>query len=413
MSERTVAKPAGPKAATLLERIAWRVALAAVARIPVGALTIVLPDGERRTFGDPQHALHGTIELHDRAALIRVMLQGETGAGEAYMDGQWSSPDLATLLRVAALNREALALTAGWFRVPGQMRRTVAHRIRRNTPTGSRRNIAAHYDLGNDFYRLFLDRSMTYSSAVFEHADQSLEDAQRNKYRRIAEGARLAAGQHVLEIGTGWGGFALYAAGELGCRVTTITISREQFTVARERVRDAGLDHLVDVRLCDYRDVMGTYDAIVSIEMLEAVGAEYFATFFETCDRVLVPGGRMSVQVITFPDAAYERQRRGANWIQTYIFPGGLCPSLAVMERATADTRFLIADVHDIAGDYVKTLRAWRTRFMAQLGAVRAKGFDGRFIRMWEYYLALSEAGFATGISQDLQIVFEKRRGLG
>ncbi len=413
MSERSIPALAGPRAATILERVAWRVAVAAAARIRVGALTVVLPDGERRTFGDERDGRHGTIELHDRAALIRVMLHGETGAGEAYMDGQWSSPDLATLLRIAALNREALALTAGWFRVPGQMYRTITHRFRRNTRTGSRRNIAAHYDLGNDFYGLFLDPTMTYSSAVFAHADQSLEDAQRNKYRRVAEGARLAAGQHVLEIGTGWGGFALYAAGELGCRVTTITISREQFDFARARVHAAGLDHLVDVRLCDYRDVAGTYDAIVSIEMLEAVGAQYFATFFETCDRVLIPGGRMSVQVITFPDAAYERQRRGANWIQTYIFPGGLCPSLAVIERATADTRLLITGVHDIAGDYVRTLQAWRTRFMHQLGAVRAKGFDARFIRMWEYYLALSEAGFATGISQDLQIAFEKRRGLG
>jgi cyclopropane-fatty-acyl-phospholipid synthase len=234
----------------------------------------------------------------------------------------------------------------------------------------------------------------------------------RNKYRLVAAGARLAPGDHVLEIGTGWGGFALYAAGELGCRVTSITISTEQYELARERVRAAGLETMVDIQLRDYRDVTGTYDAIVSIEMLEAVGAEYFATFFETCDRALLPGGRLSVQVITFPDADYERQRRGANWIQTYIFPGGLCPSLAVLEEATRDTRFLITDVRDIASDYVRTLRAWRARFMSHLAEVRALGFDDRFIRMWEYYLALSEAGFATGISQDLQISFEKRRGI-
>ena len=271
-------------------------------------------------------------------ALTRILGGGETGAGEAYMDGLWSSPDLPALLRLAARNREALALSGGWFRVPAQLGRTIAHRARRNTRSGSRSNIAAHYDLGNDFYRLFLDETLTYSSAVFASADQSLADAQRNKYRQLAANAELRAGQHVLEIGTGWGGFALYAAGELGCRVTTITISKEQFELARERVRDAGLEHLVDVQLRDYRDVEGTYDAIVSIEMLEAVGAEYLATFFETCDRALRPGGRLSLQVITFPDAAYERQLRGANWIQTYIFPGGLCPSLAVIERATRDT---------------------------------------------------------------------------
>ena len=192
-----------------------------------------------------------------------------------------------------------------------------------------------------------------------------------------------------------------------------MTISQEQHDLARERVRAAGLEHLVDIQLRDYRDISGTYDAIVSIEMLEAVGAEYFATFFAACDAALRPGGRLSLQSITFPDAAYERQLRGANWIQTYIFPGGLCPSLAVIEQSTRETRLLIAGVTDIAPHYARTLAAWRQRFLARLEDVRALGFDERFIRMWEYYLALSEAGFATGISQDLQIVFEKRRGIG
>ena len=394
----------------LLDRLAWRVALSAAERIRIGRLRVVLPDGSVQTFGGETADGTAEIRIHDREALTRILAGGETGAGEAYMDGLWSSPDLPALLRLAARNREALALSGGWFRVPSQLVKTVAHRARRNTRTGSRRNIAAHYDLGNDFYRLFLDETLTYSSAVFASDDQPLADAQRNKYRRLAANADLRAGQHVLEIGTGWGGFALYAAGELGCRVTTITISQEQFELARERVRDAGLEHLVDVQLRDYRDVEGTYDAIVSIEMLEAVGAEYLATFFETCDRALRPGGRLSLQVITFPDAAYERQLRGANWIQTYIFPGGLCPSLAVIERATRDTGFLITGVTDIAVDYVKTLAAWRSAFLGRLDAVRALGFDERFIRMWDYYLALSEAGFATGVSQDLQIRMEKAR---
>jgi cyclopropane-fatty-acyl-phospholipid synthase len=330
------------------------------------------------------------------------------------MDGLWSSPDLVALIRLAARNREALALSSGWFRVPAQLRRTLAHRARRNTRGQSRRNISTHYDLGNDFYRLFLDETMTYSSAVFASPDQSLAEAQRNKYRRMAEGAGLVAGagQHVLEIGSGWGGFALYAAGELGCRVTSITISREQHALARERVRAAGLEHVVDIELRDYRDIEGTYDAIVSIEMLEAVGDEYFGTFFEACDAALRPGGRLSLQVITFPDATYERQLRGANWIQTYSFPGGLCPSLAVIERATRDTRLLITGVTDVADHYARTLRAWRTRFLERIADVRALGFDERFVRMWEYYLALSEAGFATGVTQDLQLVMEKKRSL-
>jgi cyclopropane-fatty-acyl-phospholipid synthase len=398
---------------SLLGRFAWHVALAGASRIRIGCLTVVLPDRTQRQFGDVTSDIRAEFRIHDREALVRMLIGGETGGGEAYMDGLWSSPDLPALLRLAALNRDALALSAGWFRIPAQLRRTVAHRLRRNTKSQSRRNIAAHYDLGNDFYRLFLDETMTYSSAVFEAAGQPLADAQRAKYRRMAQGAGLVAGQHVLEIGSGWGGFALYAAGELGCRVTSITISREQHALARERVAAAGLEHLVDIQLRDYRDIDGTYDAIVSIEMLEAVGADYFATFFAACDAALAPGGRLSLQSITFPDAAYERQLRGANWIQTYIFPGGLCPSLSVIERATRDTRLLITSVTDIAEHYVRTLAAWRAQFNERLEDVRAMGFDDRFIRMWDYYLALSEAGFATGVSQDLQIVMEKRRGIG
>ena len=408
MSTRTVAVPADG----FLTGLAWRTALAGARRIRTGHLTVVLPDGSRETFGDAGSDLRGEIHLHSAEALTRMLVGGETGGGEAYMDGLWSSPDLPALLRFAAVNRASLALADGWWRVPMQLQKTFAHRARRNSKDQARRNISAHYDLGNDFYRLFLDESMTYSSAVFEAPDQSLAEAQRNKYRLMAEGAGLRAGQHVLEIGSGWGGFALYAAGELGCRVTSITISKEQHALATERVHADGLDHLVDIQLRDYRDIEGTYDAIVSIEMLEAVGAEYFTTFFEACDRALVPGGRLSLQSITFPDVAYETQRRGANWIQTYIFPGGLCPSLAVIERSTHDTNLLITGVRDIASSYVLTLRAWRTRFLAQLDAVRAMGFDERFIRMWDYYLALSEAGFATGVSQDLQLILEKRRGI-
>ena len=393
--------------------MAERILLSAATRIRTGRLDVVLPDGARRTFGDAGASRAAEIRIHDRRAAVRMLLHGETGAGEAYMDGLWSSPDLEALVELAAINRSGLALSEGWWRFPLQVPRTLAHRARRNTVGGSRRNIAAHYDLGNDFYRLFLDETMTYSSAVFATPDQSLADAQRNKYRRIAEGAGLARGQHVLEIGSGWGGFALYAAGELGCRVTSITISQEQHALARERVRAAGLEDLVDIQLLDYREVTGRYDAIVSIEMLEAVGAEYLATFFETCDRVLVDGGRLSLQSITFPDVAYDAQRRGANWIQTYIFPGGLCPSLSVIERATHGTRLLIRSVDDIGLHYARTLRAWRTRFLEQPEAVRTLGFDERFIRTWEYYLALSEGGFATGIAQDLQIVLEKGRGLG
>ncbi|MEO6577471.1 MAG: cyclopropane-fatty-acyl-phospholipid synthase family protein [Candidatus Limnocylindria bacterium] len=400
-------------AGSLLGRVAVRVVTAGASRLRVGRLTVAFPNGSIRTYGDSDAEDRAVVHIHDRRAFVRMLLGGEMGAGEAYVDGLWSSPDLAALLRLAALNRESLALTDGWFRLPVQMQRTVAHRLRRNTRQQSRRNISKHYDLGNDFYRLWLDETMTYSSAVFASPDQSLADAQRTKYARIADGAELTKGMHVLEIGSGWGGFAIHAAGTIGCRVTSITISQRQHDLARARVKEAGLEHLVDIQLRDYRDVTGTYDAVVSIEMLEAVGAEYFTTFFQACSDALVPGGRMSLQTITVPDAGYARQAGGANWIQTYIFPGGLLPSLAVIERALHRTGLVVRQVDDIADSYVRTLRAWRARFMARADDVRAQGFDDRFIRTWEYYLALSEAGFASGVTQDLQVVLEKRRPSG
>jgi cyclopropane-fatty-acyl-phospholipid synthase len=298
------------------------------------------------------------------------------------------------------------------LRAPLQLPRTLIHRARRNTISGSRRNIRAHYDLGNDFYRLFLDETMTYSSAVFEAPDQSLADAQRNKYRVVAERAGIQPGMRVLEIGSGWGGFALYAASSLGCDVTSVTVSQAQHDLATQRIVAAGLGNRARIELRDYREIEGTYDAIVSIEMLEAVGAEYYDAFFDACDRALKPGALMSLQSICFPDVAYERQRRGVNWIQLNIFPGGLLPSLAQIERSLHGTRLLIRGTQDIASHYVRTLALWRQNFLVHLPEVRGMSFDERFIRMWDYYLALSEAGFAVGLVQDQQIVFEKGRGI-
>ena len=396
----------------LLQKSARQISLELARRIRVGVLTLDLPDGTRRTFPGAAAGPTAEIQLHDWRGLWQIFLGGEAGAGEAYMDGHWSSPALVDALILGALNREAIGVTRGWLRVPASVPRVIAHKARRNTPANARRNIVAHYDLGNDFYRLFLDETMTYSSAVFATSDQSLADAQRNKYRVMAERAGLKKGMHVLEIGSGWGGFALYAAGELHCRVTTITISPAQYELALQRVLDAGLAHRVDVQLRDYRQIEGSYDAVVSIEMLEAVGAEYFDDYFRAIDRALVPGGRARIQVICFPDVAYAPQRRGANWIQTHIFPGGLLPSVAEIERSLHNTRLLLADTRDIGTHYVRTLSAWRSAFVAHREAVQALGFDERFVRMWEYYLALSEAGFATGLVQDQQLVLEKRRGL-
>lgn len=413
MSERTTPYRSLPAARTIITRTAERIMMAAAARWRIGRLTVVMPDGSARTFGESGSDRSAEIRIHDSAATLRMFLAGDTGAGEAFMDGSWSSPDLPALLRLASLNRDALGLSGGWWRLPVRLQKTIAHRARRNTVGQSRKNIAAHYDLGNDFYRLFLDETLTYSSAVFASPDQSLADAQRNKYRLLAERANLTAGQHVLEIGSGWGGFALYAAGEIGCRVTTVTISQAQYDLATARVLEAGLSDRVVVQLRDYREIEGTYDAIVSIEMLEAVGDEFFESYFGVCDRALKPGGRLALQTIAFPDVTYEPQRRGANWIQTYIFPGGFLPSLAAIERSLHHTNLVIRSVDDIAASYVRTLATWRSNFLGQLDAVRVQGFDERFIRMWEYYLSISEAGFATGRCQDFQITLEKGRALG
>jgi cyclopropane-fatty-acyl-phospholipid synthase len=327
------------------------------------------------------------------------------------MDGLWSSPDLVALISMAVANREALALSKGWWRTPAKLARTLTHWRNRNTRSGSRRNITAHYDLGNEFYRLWLDETMTYSSALFESPDQPLSDAQRAKYRAIAELAGVQAGDHVLEIGTGWGGMALYLAGELEARVTTVTISQAQHDLAREQVRAARLEDRVDVQLRDYRDLQGEYDAVVSIEMLEAVGAEYYRDYFTAVSRSLKPGGRAGIQVITFPHDAYLAQLRGANWIQRYIFPGGVLPSLAAIESSLEATGLLVERVRDIRDSYALTLKTWRESFFEHIEEIRAMGFDDRFIRMWDYYLSISEAGFRTGMTQDLQIALAKSRG--
>jgi len=411
MTQRTLNGRVTTRTEPWVTAAARRAVLAGGRRLAIGSLDVVLPDGARQQLGTPGAEPRAELHVHDTAAFRRLLLGGATGAGEAYVDGQWSSPDLVRLLELAALNRRSLEISGGWWRTPARLRRAVGHRMRRNTRDGSQRNIVAHYDLGNDFYRLFLDETMTYSSAVFATPDQSLEDAQRNKYRLMAEGAGLTAGMHVLEIGSGWGGFALYAAGEFGCQVTTITISPAQHALATERIRAAGLEDRVSVELRDYRELTGTWDAIVSIEMLEAVGPEFYTDYFDAIDRSLAPGGKASIQSITFHESDYRAQLKGVNWIQQYIFPGGVLPSLAAIEQATSRTDLVIRGVADIGPHYVATLRAWRTRFMERADAVRVMGFDDRFIRTWEYYLALSEAGFATAMSQDLQVVLQKRRG--
>ena len=387
---------------------ARRVFEAAVSRINTGRLTIESPSGSAREFDSGAPGPAAVLRVHDPVFYQHVMLHGEVGFGEAYQNGWCSSPDLIALVRLAVLNRRAVNLNSGPLRLVSKLGNRRLHLSRKNTEEQSKHNIHAHYDLGNDFFSLFLDETMTYSSAVFEDPADSLADAQRNKYRRICERARLGKNDNVLEIGTGWGGLAIFAAGAYGCRVTTVTISQEQFTLATQRVEEAGLSGLVDVKMLDYREVTGQYDKIISIEMFEAVGAEYFETFFMKCDDLLRPGGRLVMQVITVPDRSYRGQLTGVNWIQKYIFPGGILPSLAEMERSNRRTGLVIDGVEDIGPHYATTLHQWRERFWERIDDVRAQGYDQRFINTWDYYLAVCEAGFITRNTGDVQIAFDK-----
>ena len=362
-------------------------------------LRVVLPDGASAGGGEVGAPVM-TIERN--AFFHRLATGGKIGFGEAYMAGDWRADDLAGVLAAFAARVERL--------LPGplqRLRRVYEPRlpaVERNTVAGAARNIARHYDLSNDLFALFLDPSMTYSAAVFEPGD-TLEAAQIRKYETLCRMVALAPSDHVLEIGTGWGGFAVHAASTYGCRVTTATISRAQAALARERVAAAGLSGRVEVVLRDYRALEGRYSKIVSIEMLEAVGEEYWPTFFAACDRLLRPGGSIALQTITMPHRRYLASRHAYGWIHKYIFPGGLIPSRQAIDRALRETSSLrVTDAADIGRHYATTLRHWRERFLAQRDRVHALGFDGTFVRMWEFYLAYCEAGFATGALGDAQL---------
>jgi len=362
-------------------------------------LRVVLPDGSAAGGGGPDAPVM-TIERD--AFFHRLAADGKIGFGEAYMAGDWRADDLAGVLRAFAGRVERL--------LPGPLQRLRAlyePRIpaeERNTVAGSARNIARHYDLSNDLFALFLDPTMTYSAAVFEPGD-TLEAAQIRKYEALCRMAALGPDDHVLEIGTGWGGFAVHAAATYGCRVTTATISQAQASLARRRVAAAGLSGRVEVILRDYRALRGGYEKIVSIEMLEAVGEEYWPAFFAACDRLLKPGGSIALQTITMPHRRYLASRRAYGWIHKYIFPGGLIPSREAIDRALHDGSSLrVTGAAEIGRHYATTLRHWRERFLARRDQVHALGFDGTFVRMWEFYLAYCEAGFATGALGDAQL---------
>ncbi len=394
-----VAFPTGP----VRRLVGW-----ALARPAGGALTVRMPDGVTRTHGDPETGRAATVSITSKDLFRRIVTRGRIGIGEAYVAGDWDADDLPAALEILLLTAEDMRR-----RPPGstlvRLQALRPHLPHRNPPTRAKRDIAYHYDIGNDLYALFLDPSWTYSCAYFTTPAESLEQAQRNKYRRICDKLALGSEDHVLEIGCGWGGFAMFAAAEYGCRVTGVTISEEQHALAVERVRAAGLADRVTILLQDYRTVQGTFAKIASIEMLEAIGEAELTTFFATCDRLLAPDGMACVQVISIPDQRFERYRRSDDWIQEYIFPGSLLPSLEAMVGAARRASALIVnDVEDIGINYAETLRRWRERFGQNLDVVRELGYDERFIRTWNFYLASCEAAFRTRALHDYQIVFTR-----
>ena len=410
------AAPAAPAAAAarwpggVLDRLARRVVQRMLRGIEGGRLEIV--EGATVTvFGelDPGRPLQALVRVSSPRFYSRLLRGGSVGLCETYMDGLWECADLVALTRIAALNvgrldrlRHILAPllipVERWLR-----------RLARNTPGRSRKRIAAHYDLGNDLFALFLDPTMMYSCAVFETPEATLEQASLAKLERVCAKLDLGPEDHVLEIGTGWGGFAIYAAEHYGCRVTTTTISREQHAYASERVRRAGLDGRVKVLLEDYRELRGSYDKLVSIEMIEAVGWQYFPTFFRRCSELLREDGAMLLQAIVIDDRAYEVEKAGRSFINTYIFPGGCLPSMEVISRTLARATDL-RQVHleDITAHYARTLERWRERFLASAERLPELGFDERFRRLWELYLSYCEGGFREGRIRDVQLLLAK-----
>jgi len=363
---------------------------------------------QRLMFGQAGSEPAASVTVHDPAFFAELAYGGSVGAGESYMLGQWTTDDLTALMRILLRNRSAMdSLETGLARCSAPLR-LLAHWLHRNTRAGSRRNISAHYDLGNDFFRLFLDETLMYSCALFERPDMTLAEASVAKLDAICRKLQLGPDDHVLEIGTGWGGFALHAASRYGCRVTTTTISPSQYRLSCERVRAAGLQDRIAVLREDYRNLTGSFDKLVSIEMIEAIGHQYFAEYFRVCSERLRPGGRMLLQSITIADRHYERARDEVDFIKRYIFPGCCIPAISALTAAMAERSDLqLVQLEDIGAHYATTLAHWRRNFLGNLRRVRALGYPDSFIRMWEFYLCYCEAGFSERALGDVQMVLE------
>lgn len=389
------------------DRLARRLVLSSLGKLPHGSLRIREADGATLRIGEGQP--QATLTIVDPRIWRMMLSGGALGAAEAYVEGAWESADLTAVIRYFAANADAMqSQDLGGLRWLLRPARAWLHRVNRNSLSGSRRNISAHYDLGNDFFRLFLDREMMYSSAIYPDAQSGLETAARHKLDVICRKLALSPHTHLLEIGTGWGGLAIHAARHYGCRVTTTTISREQYEYARARVAEEGLDDRITVLDRDYRELEGRYDRIVSVEMIEAVGHQYLPEYFRQLGRLLEDDGLLLIQAITLPDHRYEGALKNMDFIKRYIFPGGFLPSLRVMvDQLGEHTRLTPVDVQDIGQDYARTLKDWRERFTARRDEVLRQGFDHRFLRLWFYYFCYCEGAFLERAISTVQLLAE------
>ena len=381
-----------------------RFLLAILSNLHCGRLTLTLPDGSQHQFSGAMSGPDSDLTIHTESALRRLLHDGKMGFCEAFMDGEASSQSLPTLIELAVLHDKYLenALKTNIFRQAGLR---LFHTLRRNNKPGSAKNIAHHYDIGNSFYQAWLDPTMTYSSAVFDSETDDLTTAQLNKYKRLAELADIQSGDRVLEIGCGWGGFAKFVSQHIGAHVTGITISQAQLAYAKASLAEAGLQNKVDLKLMDYRDLQGRFDKIVSIEMFEAVGQAYWPVYFDTISRMLKSGGRAVIQSITIDHDAFQSYRDQPDFIQRYIFPGGMLPSMPMLQTPVAQAGLELVAENGYASDYARTLQEWRARFLAAWPSLAGDKFDNRFKRMWELYLAYCEGGFRAGMIDVKQIL--------
>lgn len=377
-------------------------------RIQIGNFILVFPDGLKKEFRGKTPGRTGELVLLDFAAIPKILSSSDIGLAEAYRDGLLDSPDMTSLLLLCIENQNALqAVFKGNFF--GMIYYRIRHLFRSNTRRGSKKNIQAHYDLGNNFYKLWLDPTMTYSAALFKHGEESLEDGQKNKYQRIIDTVKPKATDHILEVGCGWGGFATMAASQTGCQVTCLTLSHEQHHYATDLVKKMQLEHLVTIKICDYRDELGLYDHIVSIEMVEAVGEEYWEQYFNMIEAKLKPGGKAMLQSIYIVDDLFDNYRKSTDFIQQYIFPGGMVLAPQIFKKYSLKNNLEIKDFFHFGLDYAQTLKLWRQEFKQKFEQVKSIGFDDSFLKIWDFYYVYCEAGFLSRRIDVAQIVLEKK----